>query len=419
MSNGATAGAVSMKGNNAFLQANSQLQKTHTQDVLQHASVFDQQFQLQHQQHLLQQQQQQLQHNQNQHAQLHRLSQHQIPSIHPVQSSIGQTNPANHAAHSNVFSNAEFFHTLQQTAAAAALPTVLPYDQSQYIGQLMYFPYPTAAAAAANGLFNATPTGDIHHMSVGTSIAGAQATLINQTSGNTGQLLGGQGIVSASHGGLVTLNNTGISAQVPNANQLFAHGTNLVGIGNSNANSISGVTNVTQASLAPLFTTTHFYPQHAQQLNGQQQQQLQLQHHSQTSIPMQQIQSLAGSTNINFQQQQQQQQRQSAAAAVLLSTSGQSTQLISNQSGLQQLTQLSTQLQVQQQQSLVNTNCENLQKSDDKTQTSGSAHTPQKQYDQELPQSNQLSASSQGNNSSIDASLSGVKRDNSGTGHFV
>ncbi|CAH8591325.1 unnamed protein product [Heterobilharzia americana] len=380
MSSGGAASVVTMKATAAFPQSNSQAQKQHSQNNLQLTNAFDQHMQLQQQQqHLLQQQQQQqqqLQHNQNQHSQLHRLSQpHLSSSIHPAQS-VAQ-NVAGHPAHPSVFPNAEFFQTLQQTAAAA-LPTVLPYDQSQYIGQLMYFPYPTAAAAA-NGLFSAAQSNDNHHMSIGSSTPGAQATIINQASCNAGQLLSG-GIVSATPGGMMALNNTGGSNHMNSANHLFASGAGLVGIGASVPNAVSVTNSVASASLAPLFTTAHFYPHHHSQQTGQHQLQIQhqlQQHHPHNSVHMQHVQSLAGHAGVHLQQQQQNQQ--SVATTVLLPSSVSSAQI--NMLSSQQGHQL-------------------------------------KQSDQELlSQSAQLGTPSQGNNS-LDAN-STVKRDNNGTGHFV
>ncbi|TNN11023.1 Zinc finger and SCAN domain-containing protein [Schistosoma japonicum] len=415
MSSGGAASIVTMKATAAFPQSNSQTQKQHSQNNLQPTNAFDQQIQLQqqqqHQHHLLQQQQQQLQHNQNQHSQLHRLSQpHLSSSLHPAQS-IAQ-NVAGHPTHPSVFPNAEFFQTLQQTAAAA-LPTVLPYDQSQYIGQLMYFQYPTAAAAAANGLFSAAQSTDNHHMSVGSSAPGTQATIINQASCNAGQLLSG-GIVSATPSGMMALNNAATTNQVNNANHLFASGAGLVGIGASGPNAVS-VSN--SASLAPLFTTAHFYPHHHAQQTGQQQQQLQIhhqlqQHHPHTSVHMQHVQSLAGHAGVHLQQQQ----STAAAAATVL--------LPSSMSSASQISMLSSQQSHQpvhstSQNHSNNNNCENLQKTDDKLQSTTPVHTPQKQTDQELlSQSTQL-GTPQGNNSSLDASSTTVKRDNNGTGHFV
>uniref|UniRef100_A0A094ZTB0 Uncharacterized protein n=1 Tax=Schistosoma haematobium TaxID=6185 RepID=A0A094ZTB0_SCHHA len=320
MSSGGATSVVTMKATaSAFPQSNSQAQKQHSQNNLQPTNVFDQQIQLQqqqhqqHQQHLLQQQQ--LQHNPSQHSQLHRLSQpHLSASIHPVQSIAQNVVAASgHSTHPSVFPNAEFFQTLQQTAAAAALPTVLPYDQSQYIGQLMYFPYPTAAAAAANGLFNTGQSNDTttHHMSIGSSTpggsgAGNQATIINQASchATAGQLLTG-GLVSATPSGMMTLNNATGSNQVNNANHLFASGAGLVGIGGSGVGGASGSNAVSvsnSASLAPLFTTAHFYPHHHTQQTGQQppQQQFQIHHslqqphHPHTSVHMQHVQTLTG-----------------------------------------------------------------------------------------------------------------------------
>ncbi|XP_018653443.1 putative zinc finger protein [Schistosoma mansoni] len=350
MSSGGATSVVTMKATAAaFPQSNSQAQKQHSQNNLQPTN-----------------------HNPSQHSQLHRLSQpHLSASIHPVQSIAQNVVAASgHSTHPSVFPNAEFFQTLQQTAAAAALPTVLPYDQSQYIGQLMYFPYPTAAAAAANGLFNTGQSNDTatHHMSIGSStpggsVSGNQATIINQASchATAGQLLTG-GLVSATPSGMMTLNNATGSNQVNNANHLFASGAGLVGIGGSGVGGASGSNTVSvsnSASLAPLFTTAHFYPHHHTQQTGQQQPQQQFQihhslqqpHHPHTSVHMQHVQTLTA---------------------------------------------------------------------EDKLQSTTPVHTPQKQSDQELlSQSTQLGTPSQGNNSSLDASSTTVKRDNNGTGHFV
>uniref|UniRef100_A0A183KGT8 C2H2-type domain-containing protein n=1 Tax=Schistosoma curassoni TaxID=6186 RepID=A0A183KGT8_9TREM len=350
MSSGGATSVVTMKATAAaFPQSNSQAQKQHSQNNLQPTN-----------------------HNPSQHSQLHRLSQpHLSASIHPVQSIAQNVVAASgHSTHPSVFPNAEFFQTLQQTAAAAALPTVLPYDQSQYIGQLMYFPYPTAAAAAANGLFNTGQSNDTttHHMSIGSSTpggsgAGNQATIINQASchATAGQLLTG-GLVSATPSGMMTLNNATGSNQVNNANHLFASGAGLVGIGGSGVGGASGSNAVSvsnSASLAPLFTTAHFYPHHHTQQTGQQQPQQQFQihhslqqpHHPHTSVHMQHVQTLTA---------------------------------------------------------------------EEKLQSTTPVHTPQKQSDQELlSQSTQLGTPSQGNNSSLDASSTTVKRDNNGTGHFV
>ncbi|CAH8616679.1 unnamed protein product [Schistosoma margrebowiei] len=460
MSSGGATSVVTMKATAAaFPQSNSQAQKQHSQNNLQPTNVFDQQIQLQqqqhqhqqHQQHLLQQQQQQqLQHNPSQHSQLHRLSQpHLSASIHPVQSIAQNVVAASgHSTHPSVFPNAEFFQTLQQTAAAAALPTVLPYDQSQYIGQLMYFPYPTAAAAAANGLFNTGQSNDAttHHMSIGSSTpggsgAGNQATIINQASchATAGQLLTG-GLVSATPSGMMTLNNATGSNQVNNANHLFASGAGLVGIGGSGVGGASGSNAVSvsnSASLAPLFTTAHFYPHHHTQQTGQQppQQQFQIHHslqqphHPHTSVHMQHVQTLTGHPGVHLQQQQQQ---STAAVAAAAAAAAAATVLLPNSiSSASQLNMLSSQQTHQPVHSTSqnhsnhnnnnsNNNNENLQKTEEKLQSTTPVHTPQKQSDQELlSQSTQLGTPSQGNNSSLDASSTTVKRDNNGTGHFV
>lgn len=288
-----------------------------TATALQQSTFFSQQMQQQQQQHMLQQQQQQQQRVQQQHAQvlqaahLHRLSQPHIPSslAHPTQSVTQSAavvnNNNNNTSQSSVFTHAEFFQTLQQTAAA--LPTVLPYDQPQYFGQLMYFPYPTAATATvANGLFGTTPATDSHHMTVGSTAQGtSQTAILNQPASNANQLIGNASLVSATPGGMVTLNQSGVANQVqPTGHLVTPSGTNLVGLGT--------VANGASASLAPLFTTAHFYPHHHQQQQQQQQQHhhshqqttgnqsaLSLQHplqlHSQgSSLQMQHIQPLTG-----------------------------------------------------------------------------------------------------------------------------
>ncbi|VDP61682.1 unnamed protein product [Schistosoma mattheei] len=355
MSSGGATSVVTMKATAAaFPQSNSQAQKQHSQNNLQPTN-----------------------HNPSQHSQLHRLSQpHLSASIHPVQSIAQNVVAASgHSTHPSVFPNAEFFQTLQQTAAAAALPTVLPYDQSQYIGQLMYFPYPTAAAAAANGLFNTGQSNDTttHHMSIGSSTpggsgAGNQATIINQASchATAGQLLTG-GLVSATPSGMMTLNNATGSNQVNNANHLFASGAGLVGIGGSGvggaagSNAVSSTAAVAAAAAAAAAATV--------------------------LLPS----SISSASQLNMLSSQQTHQP--------VHSTSQNHSNHNNNS---------------------NNNNENLQKTEEKLQSTTPVHTPQKQSDQELlSQSTQLGTPSQGNNSSLDASSTTVKRDNNGTGHFV
>ncbi|VEL09530.1 unnamed protein product [Protopolystoma xenopodis] len=92
-------------------------------------------------------------------------NQHHLTVQHQHQASQHQQNVAQQQQQ---VAADHFFQQLQQTAtAAAALPNVLsPYDhhnQSPYIGQLMYFPYPSAAAAA-NSLFTNSPSTTEHQV---------------------------------------------------------------------------------------------------------------------------------------------------------------------------------------------------------------------------------------------------------------
>ncbi|GAA53022.1 zinc finger protein 557 [Clonorchis sinensis] len=442
MSGGGATGLVTMKATAVFPQPTSHMPAQHTQaaglqpnSVIQANSVFNQQMQ---QQHLLQQQQQQQQqqqraqqHTQAQHQQLHRLSQpHSISATHPSQTTAAVNN-----AQTSVFPPAEFFQTLQQTAAA--LPTVLPYDQSQYIGQLMYFPYPTAAAAAANGLFGSPSATDSQHITVCSAAQVAPVNVVNQvSSNNTGQIIGGPSLVSTTPGGMVALNHAAApSGQVHSATHLLTSGPGIVGLG-AGSNTVSGTPALAPASLAPLFTTAHFYPHHQQSQDQASQSQLQLQHslqqqHIHNPLQMQQhIHTLSGHSAMHGQ----------VPSTTPVIVPGQV-----HPSGVAQLNAVNSQV-TNSQRHLNNTagngttcstttnssntnsntpvknsvpNCDGTVKPDDPVHSTPN-QTPVKGNESDmLNQNSQLTGQSQNSNSGLDVSSSSTKRDNSGTGHFV
>ncbi|KAF6780052.1 hypothetical protein AHF37_00413 [Paragonimus kellicotti] len=420
MTSGGSAGLVTMKATAVFPQSSSHLQSQHAPNaalqpnsVLQPSNTFNQQMQ---QQHLIQQHQQRAQQHAQAHTQqLHRLSQpHSLSSVHPA-----QTVSVSNNTQPSVFPNAEFFQTLQQTAAA--LPTVLPYDQSQYIGPLMYFPYPTAAAAAANGLFSSASNSDAQHNTVCST---AQAS-------STNQLLGTASLVSATPTGMVTLNHAANgSGQVHGTNHLLASGSGLIGLGSGGANSVSATApTLAPGSLGPLFTTAHFYQQdhtahpqlHLHHTLQQQQQQ-----HVHSSLQMQQqMHSLTGHSTMHGQTpsttsvlmsgqvhhssagQMNVVNSQSAATQRQLNTSTSSNNAASNTSKVNSASNNS------------GGGCDAHSKNDDPVHSTPN-QTPSKSTDPDLLNPNShLTHQSQNSNSGLDVSSSSTKRDNNGTGHFV